>query len=378
MSFPTLVGSCLRCTGARARSQRLLQLDRACSTKNPARIPKVAKLVRSRAAAASIDDDWAQDKKREFIQPSGVQIPHQFEFVRRVGRGGFGRVLCVRQQHTQQLMTMKRVRPNDTYALAVSERLALQHPYVVKLLDGFDEGADRVLLFEYCNGPMFAALMQNDTVVKENAPIYFAQLVLALEYLHSQGIIHRDVKPENILMDMGGHLKLGDLGLAKKVSIEDDNRLCGTMAYMSPEMVLSQKSMEASDWWSAGCCLYEMLTSKLPFGGSDEQPANLMMAISFSDLCLDGLDLNEDAQDLITQLLHKDPAQRLSQSAQIKKHPFFKGIDWDSLMEQKLPVPDLTEKDIMRYSCSGLTTSISLDMQELNSIAEEKNSLETP
>merc|ERR1711935_784089 len=102
---------------------------------------------------------------------------------------------------------------------------------------------------------------------------------------------------------------------------------------MSPEMVLSQKSMEASDWWSAGCCLYEMLTSKLPFGGSDEQPANLMMAISLSDLSFGGLALDEDAKDLITQLLHKDPAQRLSQSAQIRKHPFFAGIDWDALIE---------------------------------------------
>jgi len=282
---------------------------------------------------------------------------------------GFGRVLCVRERQTGELMTMKRVRPNDTYALHVSERRALAHPFVVALLDGFDEGSDRVLLFEYCSGPLFARLLKDDPVVSQNGSLYFAQLVLALEYLHAQGIIHRDVKPENVLMDDEGFLKLGDLGLAKREG-HSDNRLCGTMAYMPPEMILSQTSNAASDWWSAGICLYELLTGTLPFGGPDTPPAELMSCIVFG-ACDFPDDLSEDAKELISQLLVKEPENRMADGELIKAHPFFEGIDWDQLMAKQIQLPYLSEESKMLSShCLGLTPSISLDMQQLNELAD--------
>jgi len=163
--------------------------------------------------------------KKSSIPLHGTWDTHRhnrYGFIKELGRGGFGKVILVEHASSGQLLTLKRVRPMDTFALSGEERLSLQHPFIVQLMGSFisrreNGDQDRVLLFEFCDGPMFSAFMRRvPEYVKEHAAFFAAQLVLCLKHLDYARVVHRDVKPDNILIVKGGYLKLADFGLATR------------------------------------------------------------------------------------------------------------------------------------------------------------------
>ncbi|GFR97189.1 cAMP-dependent protein kinase catalytic subunit [Elysia marginata] len=195
------------------------------------------------------------------------------------------------------------------------------------------------MLMEYVpGGELFSYLRSSGRFSSSAGNFYASEIIVALDYLHSKSIVYRDLKPENLLLDADGHLKITDFGFAKIV--EDRTwTLCGTPEYLAPEIILSKGHNKAVDWWSLGILIYEMLVgyppyyAENPFGiyekiiaGKTEWPRHIDLV----------------AKDLIKKLLIPDRTRRLGNmkngSEDIKRHKWFKGQDWDDVLNRKLQV----------------------------------------
>ena len=191
-------------------------------------------------------------------------------------------------------------------------------------------------------GELFQHLRQSKYFPEEKAKFYAAIIGLSLEYLHKKGIIYRDIKPENILLDEDGYLKLIDFGMAK--ILKDDevtNSFCGTPEYLAPEIITGEGHNRMADWWSYGTLIYEMLFGIPPF--FCENMEKMYELITKSDLRFPKkLKISDEAKDFLGRLLTKDQKERFGINGgfeEIKKHPFFNGIDFKSLEEKKIPAP---------------------------------------
>ncbi|XP_027264265.1 ribosomal protein S6 kinase alpha-4 isoform X6 [Cricetulus griseus] len=197
-------------------------------------------------------------------------------------------------------------------------------------------------------GEMFTHLYQRQYFKEAEVRVYGGEIVLALEHLHKLGIIYRDLKLENVLLDSEGHIVLTDFGLSKEFLTEEKERtfsFCGTIEYMAPEIIRSKAGHgKAVDWWSLGILLFELLTGASPFTLEGER--NTQAEVSRRILKCSPpfpLRIGPVAQDLLQRLLCKDPKKRLGagpQGAQeVKNHPFFQGLDWAALAARKIPAP---------------------------------------
>lgn len=278
-----------------------------------------------------------------------------FEPMLCLGKGSFGTVLLVRHVPTGKLYAQKQFRKasitvhKKLVEQTKTERTILEsvnrHPFVVKLFYAFQDHEKLYLILEYAEGgELFTHLAMERMFDEDVAAFYMAEMVLALEHLHQNvGVIYRDLKPENCLLDKDGHLLLTDFGLSK-ISADDEARCDsskGTYEYMAPEVIRGTPYGKACDWWSLGALGYDLLTGSPPFQANNH--AKIQEKIVKQKLSLPYF-LGPDAKDLLTRLLRKDPSKRLGYHMPkdlqtIKKHRFFRKIDWKALEARRLPAP---------------------------------------
>ncbi|KAG4220244.1 hypothetical protein PC116_g31277, partial [Phytophthora cactorum] len=245
-----------------------------------------------------------------------------FETLRCLGKGTYGTVLLVKQRSTGRLYAQKQFKKASVIVhkklieQTKTERQILEsvnrHPFVVKLFYAFQDQERLYLILEYGQGgELFTHLNTEKMFPEPVAAFYMAEMVLALSHLHDTlGVVYRDLKPENCLLDAQGHLLLTDFGLSKVAVDEDDSckSILGTVEYMAPEIVLGQKYGKAVDWWSFGALGYDLMTGNPPFRGGNH--AKIQNNIVKQKLVLPYF-LSPDAKDLLTRFLKKDPAKRL-------------------------------------------------------------------
>ncbi|XP_058075403.1 serine/threonine-protein kinase AtPK2/AtPK19-like isoform X1 [Magnolia sinica] len=305
---------------------------------------KLSEIEESPAADAAekpSNDIYPQSCKSQAV---GLE---DFEVMKLVGQGAFGKVFQVRKKGTSEIYAMKVMRKDKImeknhaeYMKAERDILTkIDHPFIVQLRYSFQTKYRLYLVLDFVNGGhLFFQLYHHGLFREDLARIYTAEIVSAVSHLHANGIMHRDLKPENVLLDADGHAMLTDFGLAKQfLENTRSNSMCGTVEYMSPEIVLGKGHDKAADWWSVGILLFEMLTGKPPFVTGNRE--KIQQKIIKDKIKLPAF-LSSEAHSLLKGLLQKEASRRLGSgpdgSEEIKRHKWFKPINWRKLEAREI------------------------------------------
>ncbi|CAM5131357.1 unnamed protein product [Natator depressus] len=305
-----------------------------------------------------------------------------YDVVKVIGRGAFGEVQLVRHKTSQKVYAMKLLskfemikRSDSAFFWEERDIMAFANsPWVVQLFCAFQDDRYLYMVMEYMPGGDLVNLMSNYDVPEKWAKFYTAEVVLALDAIHSMGLIHRDVKPDNMLLDKHGHLKLADFGTCMKMDetgmVRCDTAV-GTPDYISPEVLKSQGGDgcygRECDWWSVGVFLFEMLVGDTPFYadslvGTYSKIMDHKNSLSFPD----DVEISKHAKNLICDFL-MDREVRLGRNGveEIKQHPFFKSDqwNWDNIRETAAPVVPELSSDI--------------DSSNFDDIEDDKGDVET-
>uniref|UniRef100_A0A673G8X3 non-specific serine/threonine protein kinase n=1 Tax=Sinocyclocheilus rhinocerous TaxID=307959 RepID=A0A673G8X3_9TELE len=287
-------------------------------------------------------------------------------------------VYLVRHREMRQRFAMKKINKQNLLLRnqiqqAFVERDILtfaENPFVVSMFCSFETRRHLCMVMEYVEGGDCATLLKNiGALPVEMAQMYFAETVLALEYIHNYGIVHRDLKPDNLLITSMGHIKLTDFGLSKmglmnlttnlyEGHIEKDARefldkqVCGTPEYIAPEVILRQGYGKLVDWWAMGIILYEFLVGCVPFFGDTTEELFGQVITDYIEWPKGDEALPSEAQSLISALLQTNPLVRLGTGGafEVKQHWFFSGLDWNGLLRQKAEfIPHLESEEDTSY-----------------------------
>lgn len=269
----------------------------------------------------------------------------------KIGEGSFGEVYLVEKKDTGTFGAMKvlakqKIMADNLKRYALTERNVLStidHPFIVKLRFAFQNSQNLFLIMDYCPGGDLGEYLEEESRFAERrTKIYIAEVILALEELHKNNIIFRDLKPENIILDNNGHAMLIDFGLSKEnvcAQNKGARSFCGSVAYLAPEMVKKTGHGKAMDWYLLGVVMYEFLVGLPPFYADTKE--ELFHNIEHGKLKIPNF-VSSTAKDLLVGLLQRSPHKRLGYSKgaeEIKRHPWFFGVNWDEVMQRKLRPP---------------------------------------
>ncbi|XP_075197727.1 microtubule-associated serine/threonine-protein kinase 4-like [Anomaloglossus baeobatrachus] len=324
------------------------------------------------------------------------RIPSKGDYkpIKVIGRGSFGAVHLVRHKDTNQLCALKKLNKQNLKEPRKLEQAFLERdistfadcPFVASMFCSFPTKLHLNMVMEYVPGG------DCDSLIKSRGPLpvtlarmYIAETVLAVEYLHSYGVVHRDLKPGNLLITSTGHIKVTDFGLSKVglmrptsdiyyVPIKDitseflDKETFGTPHYMAPEVILKIGYGRPVDWWSVGILLYKFIFGITPFNGVSTR--EIIRKVIRDDIPWKDQNYcpSYRARDFITELLRKNPAQRLGTGGanEVKTHPFLRDLDFDNLLSLKpLFIPDIkSDEDTHYFNSTHLLTYKDMDSDE--------------
>ena len=278
-------------------------------------------------------------------QPSAPLTLADFDLLETLGTGSFSRVRLVQRKNglRDEAFALKIVKKavvvrQKQEKHIVSERdllTKLDHHFIVKLRATFQDRLQVYFLFEYVPGGELFSRIPDCGLPPPSVLFYTSEIVLALSYLHSQGVLYRDLKPENVLLDSKGHVKLTDFGFAKET--ERSFTLCGTPEYIAPEVIERKGHGVRADWWSLGVLLYEMTTGDSPFTAESAYATYQQVLTGQVQFTVDFPPL---ARDLVSRLLVKDEGLRLGRrSEEVRSHAYFSSIDWEKCSKRELQAP---------------------------------------
>ena len=285
----------------------------------------------------------------------GRKNADSYKFIAVLGRGHFGKVLLCEDRETKSLSALKALKKRDIIAREevdslMAERRIFQtinqvkHPFLINLISCFQTNTHVCFVMEYASGGDLMLHIHSDVFSEPRACFYSACVVLGLQYLHSKGIVYRDLKLDNLLLDKDGFLKIADFGLCKEGMWYGSrtSTFCGTPEFLAPEVLTETSYTRAVDWWGLGVLIYEMLVGESPFPGEDEEEV-------FDSIVNDNVRyprfLSNEAITIMRRLLRRNPERRLGSNLQdaddIKKQSFFKvnGINWDYLLIKNVKPP---------------------------------------
>ncbi|ESW15852.1 hypothetical protein PHAVU_007G107900 [Phaseolus vulgaris] len=343
---------------------------------------------------------YFEKKEREYMRLKRHKMgADDFEPLTMIGKGAFGEVRVCREKATGHVYAMKKLKKSEMLRRGQVEHVKAERNLlaevdsncIVKLYCSFQDEEFLYLIMEYLpGGDMMTLLMRKDILTEDEARFYVGETVLAIESIHKHNYIHRDIKPDNLLLDRNGHMKLSDFGLCKPLdcsnlqekdfsigsnrsgALQSDGRplapkrsqqeqlqhwqknrrmlaysTVGTPDYIAPEVLLKKGYGMECDWWSLGAIMYEMLVGYPPFY-SDEPMLTCRKIVNWRNYLKfpEEVKLSAEAKDLISRLLcNVDQRLGTKGADEIKAHPWFKGIDWDKLYQMKAAfIPEVNDE----------------------------------
>jgi serine/threonine kinase 38 len=309
-----------------------------------------------------------ESSKYRFLREK--QTIRNYESLAIIGRGAFGEVHVCRDKSNGEIVAIKKIKKEVLYiknqVLHIRNEQILmskvRSPWIVELKASFQEDDYLYLVMEFLpGGDLMNLLIKKDILTEDEARFYIAELILSIESIHKLDCIHRDIKPDNILIDKTGHIKLSDFGLAKiseklfeqnniKYSNDNANKhernysCVGTAYYVAPEVLTKSGYGPEIDWWSVGVIFFEMLVGYAPFCSKETSEVCHKILNWEKYLKIPSkIKISPEAEDLISKLInHPDIRLGINGVEEIKSHPFFKGIDWENIRESKAPfIPKL-------------------------------------
>ncbi|KAG5679071.1 hypothetical protein PVAND_008668 [Polypedilum vanderplanki] len=293
------------------------------------------------------------------IHPDDKVSIKNFKILKLLGTGAYGKVFSVEKLdgidkgeiYAMKVLEKHKVtQKKKTTEHTRTEREVLEKvidcPFLATLYYAFQTSEKLYLIMEFVQGgELFSHLYKSENFEENQVRFYIAEIVVALEQLHQQNIIYRDIKLENILLDKDGHIIITDFGLSKE--LKDGARTssyCGTIEYMAPEIVNPRNGHDLNvDWWSVGVLIIELLSGQSPFSRENEESNQQIISERIQHSAPNIPDtVGDEARDLILKLLEKDPKKRLgyvNDAADIKNHRFFRNIDWNILKEKSYTAP---------------------------------------
>ncbi|KHN05072.1 Serine/threonine-protein kinase CBK1 [Glycine soja] len=343
---------------------------------------------------------YFEKKEREYMRLKRHKMgADDFEPLTMIGKGAFGEVRVCREKATGHVYAMKKLKKSEMLRRGQVEHVKAERNLlaevdsncIVKLYYSFQDEEYLYLIMEYLpGGDMMTLLMRKDILTENEARFYVGETVLAIESIHKHNYIHRDIKPDNLLLDRNGHMKLSDFGLCKPLdcsnlqekdfsigsnrsgALQSDGRpvapkrsqqeqlqhwqknrrmlaysTVGTPDYIAPEVLLKKGYGMECDWWSLGAIMYEMLVGYPPFY-SDEPVLTCRKIVNWRNYLKfpEEVKISAEAKDLISRLLcNVDQRLGTKGADEIKAHPWFKGIEWDKLYQIKAAfIPEVNDE----------------------------------
>ncbi|KAK9931155.1 hypothetical protein M0R45_018448 [Rubus argutus] len=329
---------------------------------------------------------YLEKKETEYMRIQRHKMgADDFEPLTMIGKGAFGEVRICKEKATGHVYAMKKLKKSEMLRRGQVEHVKAERNLlaevdsncIVKLYCSFQDDEYLYLIMEYLpGGDMMTLLMRKDTLTEDEARFYVGETVLAIESIHKHNYIHRDIKPDNLLLDRNGHMKLSDFGLSHQNVHNRSNcsigreiggclliQLLEPQDYIAPEVLLKKGYGMECDWWSLGAIMYEMLVGYPPF--IQTNPCQLvgrmginwnLSVLNFSNLASKRWKLNSppEAKDLIGKLLcNVDQRLGTKGADEIKAHPWFKGIEWDKLYQIKAAFIPETDNQIETSTRAG-------------------------
>ncbi|XP_065605589.1 protein kinase C delta type isoform X1 [Cyrtonyx montezumae] len=271
-----------------------------------------------------------------------------FVFHKVLGKGSFGKVLLAELKGKNEFFAIKALKKDvvliddDVECTMVEKRvlaLAWENPFLTHLYCTFQTKDHLFFVMEFLNGgDLMFHIQDKGRFDLYRATFYGAEILCGLQFLHSKGIIYRDLKLDNVMLDKEGHIKIADFGMCKENVVGENkaSTFCGTPDYIAPEILQGLKYTFSVDWWSFGVLLYEMLIGQSPFHGDDEDEL-------FESIRVDTPHyprwITKESKDILEKLFERDPTRRLGVTGNIRDHPFFKTINWVTLEKREVEPP---------------------------------------
>ena len=281
-----------------------------------------------------------------FLEDNTIELK-DLDNVKELGSGNFGSVNLVRNKKNKYLYAIKalnleQIKLENLEECVEVERdvlLKIDHPFIMKMVKYLKNDTYIFFINEYIKGKeLWEVIRDIGLLNKEQTQYYGGSILLAIDYLHKQKIIYRDIKPENVMVSIKGYIKIIDFGTVKEIQ-DRTSTIIGTSHYMAPEITKGEGYSFQVDIWSIAICMYEFFCGKLPFGEDYDDPMDIYRAVSQEELSFPNFVKDEKFMQLMNKMLRKNPTNRLWKFKQIKEDPYFKDFDWNKLISLSYPPP---------------------------------------
>ena len=283
-----------------------------------------------------------------YLEDNTIEL-RDLDNIKELGSGSFGSVNLVRNKKNKQLYAIKaldleQIKKESLESSVELEKnvlLKVDHPFIMKMVKHLKNEYYIFFITEYIKGKeLWEVIRDIGLLNKEQTQFYSASILLAIDYLHKHKIIYRDIKPENVMVNEKGYIKIIDFGTVKEIK-DRTSTIIGTSHYMAPEITKGEGYSFEVDIWSIAICMYEFYCGKLPFGEEYDDPMDIYRAVSKEELSFPNFVHDEKFMMLLNKMLKKSPTSRLWKFQQIKNEPFFADFDWKKLISLSYPPPHM-------------------------------------